>query len=437
MNIKELKSKKVGFVSFGCGKNVVELEKIISNIKNFGFDITTDQTDANILIVNSCAFLKSTRQESFDIIKEFLPLKSGNLEKIVLTGCLSGYNLENITQQLMGVDLVLPQSKNGEIVKEIAKLYGLDLNCEYDGISRILTTPSHYAYLRIADGCDNFCSYCTIPFITGRYKSVPMELLIKEAQDLANKGVKELILVAQDITIYGTDLYKTSKLVELIKSIAKIDKIKKIRLIYCYPENITDELIYEIKTEPKVCKYIDIPLQHISNNVLKLMNRKNTKEKTINLITKLKNEIPNIQIRSTFILGFPNETEDDFKELCEFVKEYKLNQLGFFAYSREKGTIAYKLKPQIDNRTKQKRINELAKIQFENVKQNNEKLIGQTFEAVVDEINKDYSVLRTDFQLPELDNVCISYSTDLQVGKYYNIKIVGYKDYDLIAEVLN
>ena len=435
MKIDTLKKKKIGFVSFGCGKNLVELEKIIAKCSSSGMKIVNNAEDANILLINSCAFLKSTRQEDFDTIKEFQDFRKKNLEKLIVTGCLAGYKLDNISQHLQGVDLILPQEKNENIVNEIAKLYGVELSCEFDRYDRVVTT-GNYAYLRIADGCDSFCSYCTIPYITGRYKSIPFEDLVKEANVLADKGISELIFVAQDITIYGKDLYGKERLVELVQEISKIEGIKKIRLIYCYPEHITDELIDEIARNDKVCKYIDIPLQHISNNILKKMNRRNTKENTINLITKLRKKVKDIQIRTTFILGFPGETENDFNELCEFVKKYKLNQVGFFAYSREKGTIAYNLKPQISQKVKNQRVKTLAKLQYENVKQNNIDLIGKEFDAIVDSVGKDYYIFRTDFQLPNLDNITIVYAPELAIGEYYKVRIVGSIGYDLVAEIV-
>lgn len=437
MDIKELKKKKIGFVSFGCGKNVVEIEKIISKCKDFGFTIVSDEKEANILVVNSCAFLKSTRKESFDCIKDFAELKKYNLEKIILTGCLAGYKLDNIEKQLTGVDLILSQEMHPNIIKEIANLYNLTLDKKFDNFSRVLTTPSHYAYLRIADGCDNFCTYCTIPYIVGRYRSIPQEQLVMEASRLVNGGVSELIVVAQDITIYGSDLKDGTSLVTLIRELSKLEKLKHIRLIYCYPENITSELIKEIKNNEKVCKYLDIPMQHISNSVLKRMNRKNTKEKTIELIKLLRKEIKDIALRSTFIVGFPGETEEEFNELCDFVKDYKLNQLGFFAYSREKGTIAYSLKPQILEKVKKERVKTLAKLQYKNVIDNNNKYLNKTLTAVVDEVGCDYALLRSQYQLPDLDGrIVIINPIGLNQGEYVKVKIISVDGYDLIGKIV-
>lgn len=438
MKIEELKKKKIGFVSFGCGKNVVEIEKIMSKCREFGFTFVSNEQDANILLINSCAFLKSTRKESFDVIKEFVQLKQDNLEKIILTGCLAGYKLDDIQKQLIGVDLILNQDQNEKIVEEIGKLYNVKIDNDFNHYNRLLTTPSHYAYLRIADGCDNFCTYCTIPYIVGRYRSIPQEKLIVETKQLAKNGVSELIVVAQDITIYGKDLNDGTSLVGLVKELSKIDEIKRIRLIYCYPENITKELIAEIRDNPKVCKYIDIPLQHISNTVLKRMNRKNTKENTIKLINTLRKEVKDIALRTTFIVGFPGETEQEFDELCQFVKDYKLNQVGFFAYSREKGTIAYNLKPQILEKTKKERVKKLAKIQYENVLDNNTKFVNKTLTCVVDEVFDDYALLRSEYQLPDLDGrILIFPPYKISQGQYVKVKIQEVDGYDLIGQPLN
>ena len=434
MDIEELKNKKVGFVALGCAKNTVELEKMISTIKDFGMQIVADEKKANIMVINSCAFLTNTRQEGFDLIKEFRKLKSGNLEKIILTGCLPNYKLQDVSKKMEGVDLVLTHDKNAHIVEEIAKLYGISLECKFDGFSRTLTTPSHYAFLRIADGCDNFCSYCTIPYITGRYRSVPIESLIREANALVAGGVRELILVAQDITTYGKDLYGKVMLKKLIDELTNIAELKRIRLVYCYPEHITDELIEIIKTNDKVCKYIDLPLQHISNNILKKMNRQNTKENTIALIKKLRSQIPDIQIRTTFILGFPQETEDDFEELCEFVRTQQLNQVGFFAYSREKGTPAYDMPGQIDEKTKLARLEKLAGIQYEVVQHNNQSQIGREYICIADEIVDGKTIMHSQYQMPRDDSYVII-NQQLQIGGEYMVKIVGSDGYDLLCEI--
>ncbi len=434
MNIQELKNKKVGFVALGCAKNTVGLEKMIATIKNFGMQIVNDEHEANIMVINSCAFLASTRQEGFDLIKEFCTLKSGNLEKIILTGCLPNYHLQDVSKNLAGVDLILTQDRNAHIVEEIAKLYGVKLTCEYDGFSRTLTTPSHYAFLRIADGCDNFCSYCTIPYITGRYRSESLDSLVREAKLLVANGARELILVAQDITTYGKDLYGKVELKNLINQLSAISELKHIRLVYCYPEHITDELIDIIKTNDKVCKYIDIPLQHISNSVLKKMNRQNTKENTLALIQKLRKEIPDIQIRTTFILGFPQETEKDFNELCEFVRTQKLNQVGFFAYSQEPGTPASAMDGQVSESVKHDRLSRLAEIQYDVVEENNHAQIGREYICVADEIIDGKTIMHSQYQMPRDDSAVIV-NRPLQIGGEYMVKIVGYDGYDLLGEI--
>ena len=346
MNTKELLSKKIGYISLGCDKNRVDLEKIITTLTNVGFKTETDPSKANIIIINTCSFIESARKESINTILEMANLKQYNCEKIIVTGCLNEMNYQDLESSLPEVDTFVKVADNNNIVKTIFDLYNVEYgnNYNHNTLDRIISTPNHFAYLKISEGCNNFCTYCTIPYIRGRFKSTPIEELVAEATYLANKGVTELILVGQDVTKYGYDLYNEYSLSKLINELSKIDKIKWIRLLYCYPELVTNELINTIKTNNKVVKYIDIPLQHINNQILKKMNRRATKEQIIETITKLKNEIPEISIRSTFIVGFPGETKKQFKEILQFLKDYKLNNVGFFAYSREVGTIAYKMK---------------------------------------------------------------------------------------------
>lgn len=435
MNLKELKNKKIGFISLGCDKNRVDLEEIISYVKQCGFPITNNQEEANIIIINTCAFLEISRKESIDIIKETAKLKRNNLEKIIVTGCLTKYNISNILDTLKDVDLFVKIENNQRIVDEIATLYGVDEPAGCVTYNRILTTPKHYAYLKIADGCNNFCSYCTIPYIRGRYKSVPMEELQNQAEALVLNGVTELILVAQDVTKYGKDLYDAYKLVDLIKQLSQIKKLKRIRLLYCYPELINDALIEEIATNDKVCKYIDMPLQHINNEILRAMHRRNTKEAIINLIKRLRDKIPNIAIRTTFIVGFPGETKKQFLELCDFIEEQKLTHVGFFAYSKEAGTPAGKMKKQIPNFIKKHRVNVAGKKQYKVVQEYNAKLLGQTLECVVDTIENDYSILRCEYQNPIVDSVIFVGNTNLIEGKYYKVKIINILNYDLEGEI--
>ena len=359
MTIEELKKKKISAISLGCDKNRVDLEKMLFNLKDFGFDIVDDIEDAEIIIINSCAFIKPAIEEAITNIFMSIELKQNICEKIIVTGCLIARFKE--LSPIDGVDAMIDLKDNEHIVETVLSLYGIEGKVDYkDG--RLLSNLPHYAYLKIADGCNNGCAYCTIPRIRGRYRSTPIEKLIKEAKDLANMGVKELILIAQDITRYGEDIYGEYRLVELIKELSKIKKIKWIRLHYCYPELVTDELLDEINNNPKVCKYLDIPLQHIDDKILKEMNRKTSEDDIRKLFEKLNTKYPSIAIRSTFIVGFPGETRKQFNKLLEFLKEAKISHAGFFPYSREEKTKAYFMKKQIWGITKKHRLKKAQKI---------------------------------------------------------------------------
>lgn len=436
MDINELKNKKVGFVSLGCDKNRVDLEEIIARIKQFGFEICNNPEESNIIIINTCAFLEASRKESIDTILQMATYKNLSLEKLIVTGCLTKYKIEEVQNSLPEVDLFLEIDKNKNIVDEIAKLYGVKDVKDETPYNRVLTTPDHFAYLKIADGCNNFCSYCTIPYIRGRYTSVPMEEILNQANALVNNGITELILVAQDVTKYGKDIYGEHRLVQLIRELSKIKKLKHIRLLYCYPELITQELIEEMAQNKKVCKYIDMPLQHINNDILRAMHRRNTKEATINLINRLREKMPDIAIRTTFIVGFPGETRKQFKELCNFIKEQKLTYVGFFAYSKEEGTPASLLKHQIPNFIKKHRVNVAGKAQFKVVLENNAKMLNKVVDAVVDRIDGDYAVLRSEYQCPIVDTVIYVNNNNLVVGKYYKVKIIDILNYDLEGEIV-
>ena len=434
MTIDELKKKTVGFISLGCDKNRVDLEKIIFNLKNFGLTIVSDPEKANIIIVNTCSFLESARIESVDAILEMIEFKGSNLEKLIVTGCINELNYSDLNTSLPEVDAFVNIKDNEKIVEIVASLYNININCQYVS-DRVLTTPNHYAYLKIAEGCNNFCTYCLIPYIRGRYRSETIENLIAEANALADKGVTELILVAQDVTKYGIDLYKSKKLVTLIRELSKIDKIKWIRLLYCYPEEIDDELISEIRDNNKVVKYLDIPLQHVSTPVLKAMNRRSNYESIESLFTKLKCTIPNIVLRTTFILGFPGETEEDIELIEKFLGKFKLNNVGFFTYSREEGTKSYNFDNQIDEDTKHVRLDRLSQIQYEIVQNINLHLLGQEFDVIVDEVYNDYSVARFYGQSPQIDTV-IYIKEKLNVGQFYKVKITNLLEYDLEGEIL-
>lgn len=434
MTIKDFLNKKVGFISLGCDKNRVDLEKMMYAISSAGLRIVNNPADANIIIINTCSFLQSSRLESIESIVEMGSFKNGNLEKLVVTGCLNELGYKDLEESMPEVDAFIRLKDNQNIVKLLASLYNVDYEKPCDN-NRIITTMSHYSYLKISDGCNNFCSYCLIPYIRGRYTSYPIESLIKEAQILADKGVKELILVAQDITKYGTDLYGKKQLVPLIHQLSSIKGIERIRLLYCYPEDIDDDLINEIKNNEKVMKYLDIPLQHISDKILKSMNRKSNKSTICNLFDKLKKEIPSIAIRTTFIVGFPGETEEDFNEIIEFLQKYRLHNVGFFKYSREEGTRSYSFENQIDEDVKQERLDRIYKIQYDIQSQLHNNMIGENYSVIIDDVNDECSYGRYYGQAPEIDGEIII-KEKLKVGQTYNIKIIKNLGYDLEGEKL-
>lgn len=432
--------KKVGFVSLGCDKNRVDTENIVSKLAcHSQFCFVGNSEEANIIIINTCSFLKIAREEATSVIKQMSKLKSkGNLEKLIVVGCLPLLSKDDVLKKFKLVDAVFVPEDYTQIDKYIFELYGVDfIKPDKELSCRMLTTPTHTAYLKVADGCNNRCAYCKIPFIRGYYKSVPFDDVIAEAEALCEKGVKELVLVAQDLTRYGCDI-KTN-LVELIKRLSKIKKLSWIRLMYCYPEKITDELIAEIRDNPKVVKYIDMPLQHIADNVLTLMKRRGNKKYILNLIKKLRREIPNIKIRSTFMVGFPGETKKDFKELCKFLKVYKLDNVGFFKYSREEGTASYDFENQIEESVKDYRLKVVQMLQEKIITKKNSKFAGKTLKVLVDSYNPKYKffVGRSYFSAPEVDfEVWFKTYKQISIGSFVDVTISKFSDGCFIGEVL-
>lgn len=428
MNLQELKKKRISAISLGCDKNRVDLEKMLYNLKEFGFIVTPDIENCDIVIVNTCAFIEPAIKEAINNILSVLELKNKGLEKVIVTGCLVSRHNEEIVKAIPQVDAFVNLKDNDKIVKTICSLY--EVECKYQFKNgRLLTNAPHYAFLKIADGCNNCCSYCTIPRIRGRYISVPMEELIKEAKTLADSGVKELILVAQDTTRYGIDLYDEYKIVPLIKELSKIKEIHWIRIHYLYPEMVTDELLDEIKNNPKVCKYIDIPFQHIDQKILKDMNRRSSEEDIRNLVKNIKENYPEIAIRSTFIIGFPGETKAQFKKLINFLNEARLNNVGFFPFYKEERTRAYFMKKQVWGIVKKRRLNKAQNVQEKVMNANNINRIGQNVEIIVDFFDEDeqYYVCRTSQDSPEVDFVVVvDASANLRVGEFYNVKLTEY-----------
>ncbi len=430
--------KKYGVISLGCDKNRVDTEKMLARLGTQ--NITQNMEDAEIIIVNTCAFLESARKEAIDTVLECNEFREkGKLEKIVMTGCLSQKFIGELYDEFTEVDVFLGIADYDLLPEAIERAYsGERVNFvgkkgEFKAEKRVITTPLHFAYLKIADGCNNHCTYCLIPYIRGKYRSESEDDLIAEARDLG--GVEELILVAQDITRYGEDIYGKPKLVELLKKLSALENVKSIRLLYCYPDMITDELIEEIKTNDKIIKYIDIPLQHADDEVLKRMNRKGSYKAYEELICKLRKEIPGIAIRSTFIAGFPGESEENFENLLKFIKDMKLTNAGFFAYSKEKGTPAYKMKGHLPEKVKQKRVSML----YEAQRQISAGLVGKTVEVLTDGVDYEKGSFygRAYFSAPDIDGkVYFTSDSDIEQGKRYNVRITSADDYDLYGETI-
>ncbi|MBQ3235738.1 MAG: 30S ribosomal protein S12 methylthiotransferase RimO [Clostridia bacterium] len=433
-----LKDKKIGLISLGCDKNRVDSERALAIIGDNAV-LVNDINEANVVVINTCAFLESARAEAVETVFEVNSLRgNGNLEKIVVTGCLPEKFISDIFDEFIEVDAFLGINDYDLLMTAIEETYKgnrvnfVGKNKKVIKKERIMTTPCHYSYLKIADGCNNKCTYCLIPKIRGKYVSTPIEELVAETKELGD--LKELILVAQDVTRYGEDLYGEKKLVELIRALSQLDNVEGIRLLYCYPDAITNELINEIKTNPKVLKYVDIPLQHSENAVLKRMNRRGTREEYLALIAKLREEIPSISIRSTFITGFPGETEEDFSGLVNFIKDAKLSNAGFFAYSREEFTPAYKLPNQIEESVKQARLEKLYSVQKEISKENLQKLVGTTIEVVCDGIDYEKQSFygRHYGFAPDIDGkVYFTYDGTIAQGESYSVYVEEADEYDL------
>lgn len=439
-------TKKVGFVSLGCAKNLTDTETMLGILGNSGYEITADVTEAQVLVVNTCAFIDSAKEESIEAILEMASYKEDKCELLVVTGCLAQRYREDIEAELKEVDIILGTTDYASIAevldeyyengKKISKVGDVNSVVNYD-LPRIKTTPSYTAYLKIADGCDNYCTYCIIPKLRGKYRSRPEASILDEARALAADGVKELILIAQDTAYYGKDRGEYA-LAALLGELSKIDGIEWIRLQYCYPENITEDLIDEISTNPKVVKYIDMPLQHISDKVLKKMGRRSRQSEVESLIDKLRAKNSDIVIRTSLIVGFPGETQEDFETLKDFLLEYRLDRVGVFAYSCEEGTPAADFDGQIDDEVKQQRRDEVMTLLGEISLSKNKEKIGKVVSAIVegyDETEFCY-VGRTDKDTPEVDGNAYIYSSyELNAGDIVNIKIIDAGEYDVTGEV--
>jgi len=435
---------KIGIVSLGCSKNTVDAEMMLALLKGKGHEIVNDPDLADIIIVNTCGFIESAKEESINALLEMAEYKNKNCKLLIATGCLAQRYADDILKEMPEVDAVLGTGSYKEIADVInsanlgerQKRLG-DINFKYTGSERVLTTPAYSAFLKIAEGCDNFCTYCVIPKLRGRYRSREIDDIIKEARALAKSGVKELIVIAQDTTRYGVDLYGEKKLAKLLERLSEIEGIEWIRVHYSYPEEIDDNLIETFKNNDKIVKYMDIPIQHCNDRILKLMGRRTTKESLVNLIKKLRREIPGIAIRTSLIVGFPTETEEEFLELCEFVKEAKFDRLGVFTYSKEEDTPAAKLKGQIPKRVKEARFRKIMKLQNKIHIEKNEEFIGKDLLVLVEGFDGTLYYGRSYRDSIDIDpKVYFGALSDIKAGDFVKVRINSCLDYDLAGEML-
>lgn len=439
---------KIGMISLGCPKNQVDAEMMLSTLCGAGYEITGEVEGCDVVIINTCGFIGDAKKEAIDTILEVCQLKDeGSVGAVVVTGCLAQRYKEEIMNEIPEVDAVVGIGGNSDIAavcREVIEskkvnLFPPKMSLPLEG-GRVLTTPNHYAYLKIAEGCSNCCTYCAIPKIRGKFRSRQMENIIAEAKSLAENGVKELIVVAQDTTKYGIDLYGELKLAELLGELCKIDGIEWIRTLYCYPESITDELIDVMASEDKICKYIDIPLQHCDGDVLKRMNRRGDRESLTALINKLREKIPGIVIRTTFIVGFPGETEENFESLCEFADEMRFDRYGCFAYSAEEDTPAATMENQIDEDIKTERASIMNSQQQRIFEDKLEALMGKELTVIVDGFDEDEMLYlgRSYMDAPDIDTVVIiSCEEELTAGQFVKGIVKGNLNGELIVEVEN
>lgn len=439
-------SIKVGLISLGCPKNQVDSEMMLAKLNAAGYEIVDDAYSADIVVINTCGFIEDAKKEAIENILEMADLKKdGVIKKILVCGCLAQRYKDEVIKEMPEIDGIMGIGNNGDIVEmcdrvmkdEAVEEFADKESMPIEG-ERILSTPAHWAYLKIADGCSNCCTYCAIPMIRGRFRSRTEDSIVKEAEKLASDGVKELILIAQDVTRYGEDLYKELRLPYLLKKLCKIDGIEWIRLLYCYPDRITDELLDVMASEDKILNYIDLPLQHADGKVLKRMNRTGDKESLLALIEKIRDRLPNAIIRTTFITGFPGEGEDEFNTLSEFVDEAQFDRLGCFAYSPEENTPAAEFDDQVDDDVKQRRGEIIMEQQYDIFSYKQKQLIGTVQRCVVDgyDAYTDSYFGRTWMDAPEIDSsVFFTSRRELDEGDMVDVRIFDTKDYDLMGEV--
>ena len=437
---------RIMFVSLGCDKNLVDTENMLGILKDKGFEFTDDEMQADVIAVNTCCFIHDAKQESINTILEMAEHKKDAVCKaLIVTGCLAHRYKDEITKEIPEVDALIGTSSYDKIAEVVLSvLEGKGYSCVEDTDRlpvvknhRIMTTGGYYEYLKIAEGCDKHCTYCIIPAVRGNFRSFEMEYLLEQARYLADNGTKELILVAQETTVYGTDIYGKKALPELLRKLCRIDGLEWIRILYCYPEEITDELIQVIKEEPKICKYLDMPIQHSSDNILKRMGRRTTRQELVDVITKLRNNIPDIALRTTLITGFPGETEEDIDDLLDFVDTMEFDRLGVFTYSPEEGTPAASMTDQVPENIKEERRNRIMELQQEVSLDKSADMIGRVIPVMVEGkiTDDDAYVGRSYKDAPNVDGyVFINTNAQLMSGQIINVSITGSMEYDLIGE---
>ena len=437
------------FVSLGCDKNLVDSEVMLGLLRDKGYSLTNEEAEADIIVINTCCFIHDAKEESIQTILEMAEYKQyGRLQVLLVTGCLAQRYQSEILNEIPEVDAVLGTTATDKIVEAIEEAlsgkkseYYADLQAlPLPETNRVNTTGGYFSYLKIAEGCDKHCTYCIIPSLRGNYRSIPMERLIKEAQFLAEGGVKELTLIAQETTVYGVDLYGRKMLPELLNKLCKIEGIEWIRLLYCYPEEITDELIETMKRQPKICHYLDMPIQHGADTVLKRMGRRTTHKELLDLINKLRREIPDIALRTSLITGFPQETEEEHQELLEFVKEAGFERLGVFTYSKEENTAAARMKGQITKKVKLKRQKEIMKLQQQISKKRGEEKVGKTIRVMIEGKlpEDDIFIGRSYMDAPNVDGFVFVHSKDSYLsGEFVDVKITQAKEYDLVGKAIS
>jgi len=433
MRTKSLKKNKINVVTLGCSKNVYDSEVLMGQLKASGKDVVHEE-EGNVVVINTCGFINNAKEESVNTILDFMQKKeAGEVDKVFVTGCLSERYKPDLQKEIPDVDQYFGTTELPGLLKAL----GADYKHELIG-ERLTTTPKNYAYLKIAEGCDRPCSFCAIPLMRGKHKSTPIENLVIEAEKLAAGGVKELILIAQDLTYYGLDLYKKRNLAELLEALVKVEGIEWIRLHYAFPTGFPMDVLDVMNREPKVCNYLDIPLQHISDSILKSMRRGTTQAKTTKLLKEFRQAVPDMTIRTTLIVGYPGETEEDYQTLKQWVKDMRFERLGCFTYSHEENTHAYNLEDDVPQEVKQNRANEIMEIQSQISWELNQAKIGQTLKVIIDRKEGNYFVGRTEYDSPDVDNeVLIDASkTYLKTGEYTTVNIIEAEDFDLYGEVV-